>query len=751
MKIKSIKSIKDFHIYKNFEWDSLPEFKKYNLFFGHNGSGKTTLSKIFLSIEKKEKPEKGIFIIEDFENNKINSNDLETFEDSSIFKTFNSAFVSQNISFDDLNPKCNPILCMGEKNIETKKEIKTKEENLKNLNEGLELSKKERLSLENNLDEKNKELAREIKNIINCNKLGDFYYSYDKSNILRKIEEGLDSLEEISKERYDDLRKIISSKKISRIEIKQKNQDMKFNFEDFIENSKVLLSKTIISNSIEKLKCDSELNDWTRVGLDLHTKREESECLFCGKKLNEDLIEKLNGHFNDESKRMIAEIDSLKNSINTNFVLEQPVLINFHLKFENKIEEILGEFKIINSKFHLFKEQIDNLFSQKKKNFFETYDIPDYKFYNEYQNLINKINKIITENNNLVENYEEEINIARKGIENYHLKISLNDEYFNKKIKINKLQKEIEDSTQKCKKVSTEIISLKDSISNFFLGKDNINKYLDQCFGHKYINLDFDDETKSYKVLREGRIAENLSEGEKTAIAFAYFLAKLREDGFNLSESIVFIDDPISSFDSNRIYLCASLIKRTFNEVGQFFISTHNFEFFNLMKDWMKNKNKNKDNPKSEFYFIKRTKCKGESKSLIEEMNRTLKNYKSEYHYLFYLLDCFLQDNENMAYSEFYLIGNVARKFTETFLSFKVPNSRDVSSKLDVLIKEIEFSEIQKERLQKMLNDGSHAGDIYNAIHHKDKEEFVEMIKDLMSFVKKIDKIHYDFLMKEIQ
>ena len=46
--IKKIKKIKHLGVFQDYTCDSsLPECKKYNLFYGWNGSGKTTLSKLF--------------------------------------------------------------------------------------------------------------------------------------------------------------------------------------------------------------------------------------------------------------------------------------------------------------------------------------------------------------------------------------------------------------------------------------------------------------------------------------------------------------------------------------------------------------------------------------------------------------------------------------------------------------------------------------------------------------------------------
>lgn len=66
-------------------------------------------------------------------------------------------------------------------------------------------------------------------------------------------------------------------------------------------------------------------------------------------------------------------------------------------------------------------------------------------------------------------------------------------------------------------------------------------------------------------VRKNGAVAKNLSDGERTAIAFSYFLTKLKElthDDFK--EAIVYIDDPISSLDSNHIFQITAAINEMF-------------------------------------------------------------------------------------------------------------------------------------------------------------------------------------------
>jgi wobble nucleotide-excising tRNase len=83
---------------------------------------------------------------------------------------------------------------------------------------------------------------------------------------------------------------------------------------------------------------------------------------------------------------------------------------------------------------------------------------------------------------------------------------------------------------------------------------------------------------------------ETLSEGERSFITFLYFFHLLRgstsETGLNTDRVVVF-DDPVSSLDSDVLFIVSSLIKRTLEEasakngsIKQVFVLTHNVYFF---------------------------------------------------------------------------------------------------------------------------------------------------------------------------
>ncbi|GAI97509.1 unnamed protein product, partial [marine sediment metagenome] len=268
---------------------------------------------------------------------------------------------------------------------------------------------------------------------------------------------------------------------------------------------------------------------------------------------------------------------------------------------------------------------------------------------------------------------------------------------------------------------------------------------LKEFFGREEIQLELDVSKKGYIIRREGKPASNLSEGEKTAIAFSYFIVKVQEKEFRIKEGIIFIDDPISSFDSNFIYHCFSVIKNNFKEAGQLFITTHNFELFNLVKRWFLRKDKkveiyNKDKKGSkkkivpcEFHMIENFIKDNKRHAQLKQLEKTLLKFKSEYHFLFARLNDFVNDS-SPKYADFYTIGNIARRFLEIFTNFKIPTTGDLASKIGQLDTK-KISEIEKDKVYKLIQEFSHGSDPTSTIEHKDKTESHEAIKVLLNIV----------------
>lgn len=120
-----------------------------------------------------------------------------------------------------------------------------------------------------------------------------------------------------------------------------------------------------------------------------------------------------------------------------------------------------------------------------------------------------------------------------------------------------------------------------------------INKTLnDYGFSGFRLEIDGDQEDK-YRLLRNGvvddEIHRTLSEGEKSFITFLYFYhlisGSLTSSG-TLTDRVVVFDDPVSSLDSNVLFIVSTLVRKVIQEVKQdnsrlkqAFVLTHNVFF----------------------------------------------------------------------------------------------------------------------------------------------------------------------------
>ena len=82
----------------------------------------------------------------------------------------------------------------------------------------------------------------------------------------------------------------------------------------------------------------------------------------------------------------------------------------------------------------------------------------------------------------------------------------------------------------------------------------------------------------SFDAAQANSVKETLSEGDKSTIALALFLAKLDIDA-NIADKVIVFDDPLSSFDSNRKGYTIELLCNLLPTVKQVIVLSHN-EYF---------------------------------------------------------------------------------------------------------------------------------------------------------------------------
>ena len=156
--------------------------------------------------------------------------------------------------------------------------------------------------------------------------------------------------------------------------------------------------------------------------------------------------------------------------------------------------------------------------------------------------------------------------------------------------KVNGLRRQIQMGSQRIKDKEQEISELEEQMTSIRPSVDGINRILGSL-GFRGFSVAIAEDGVSYRLLRQdgSDAKDNLSEGERTFITFLYFyhLVKGSESATGVTtDRIVVFDDPISSLDSDVLFVVSSLIKGIIGEaesgdgsIKQLFVLTHNVYF----------------------------------------------------------------------------------------------------------------------------------------------------------------------------
>jgi wobble nucleotide-excising tRNase len=209
----------------------------------------------------------------------------------------------------------------------------------------------------------------------------------------------------------------------------------------------------------------------------------------------------------------------------------------------------------------------------------------------------------------------------------------------------------------------------------------------------------------------------------------------------DLSKTIVYVDDPISSLDSNHLFSMYSFVKNKLGNAHQLFISTHNYEFLNLIKDWLMHDLKNK----SSFYVVERCRDNGSFFSCISNMPEELTKFKSEFHYLFSIIFDFYSTPKTDHY-KLYSLPNLTRRFLEAYLGFKIPIYAGLRKKLPDFIKD----KIKEEKVIKFLDQYSHNNSLPRSLVFPDFGECKECVSIVVDQMRAFDPDHFNYLVGEV-
>lgn len=739
MSIKKILRVSNMAVFKNFDWDKtvkdkankILEFKKLNVFYGRNYSGKTTLSRIIRALEThniSEKYEGANFEIEIEGNGLVSQDNLSTHTQT--VRVFNEDFVKDNLRFlVNESEDIESFAILGDKNIETEAAITTKEQELgtENPPSGLLGELKARQSDHQEARNAASKKQTELDNLLKRKANDDIKKNPDYKDVNYNISKITSDIKNVTNPTFKDIdpNEVPNLKLLLKEESKQAMDEImpiNLDFSKMVEDVKALVEKRItLSSPIKELLEDSLLESWVRSGIP-HHKNKRTTCGFCGSVLPPNIMTDLDNHFNQESEDLRLKLESLIPKIEEK-IKNKDKMLSFDASHVYASEKDL--ISTLEKKYKEFtknyESELTKLIDQLKKRlnsistpliFTECNDLTG-----TFEEIIEEYNKIIKKTNerttSLSKNQSEARDKLRRHEVNTFLKVIKYTDKQDEITKLDKTKKQADDAVKRVQanvaKCKLDIELLNAQLKDEKKGAEQVNKYLNNYFGHNALTLepiDLENESGRFKfeIRRDGKKAYHLSEGECSLVSFCYFMAKLNDVDTKGNEPIIWIDDPISSLDANHVFFVYSLINGEIvkgNKFKQLFISTHNLDFLKYLKRLCYERDYGK---KMQNFIIHRQ----AEDSTISEMPEYMVKYVTEFNYLFHkIYQCANADLDNVAdLTVFYDFGNNARKFLELLLAFKYPDpNRSEDKKLESFLGE---STVESALVARINNEYSH-------------------------------------------
>lgn len=430
-----------------------------------------------------------------------------------------------------------------------------------------------------------------------------------------------------------------------------------------------------------------------------HHKGKREKCAFCDNFISENRWQELEKHFDEESDQLEKDIDTLINMIDMEKNMTDSALFidkaKFYSNFHNQLDELVTVQK---SAVDNYRHSLDALTSQlearkkdilNQKPFEGPLDTSNdlVAVWKSYEEIRAESDSFATSLN--AEQMKAKEALRLKEVSDYLITIRYQEQVAtidSLKIKCDESEKEKSRIDGKITQKEEIVMSKKRELNDEEKGAKKVNEYLNNFFGHQFLTLEARKEEIPgavskrirFEVIRDGKKAYHLSEGECSLLAFCYFLAKLDDIDTRDSKPIIWIDDPISSLDSNHIFFVYSLLSQEVIERqahSQLFISTHNLDFLKFLKRlpgaYQSEQRKEKKKRYQHFLVERR-----HGRSVLRLMPKYLKEYVTEFNYLFHrIYKCAAIDSiDDSNYTTFYNFANNARKFFEIYLYYKYPD-----------------------------------------------------------------------------
>jgi wobble nucleotide-excising tRNase len=634
-KIDKISSIGKF---RDYTAAGMVSFAKLTLIYADNGCGKTTLTSILRSLQSNDGkiiqkrisdgaaiPQAVIIQILDSAGvkttNSFGKNGWKnTMPD---FEIFDTHFVNQNIysgfEISDEHKKGLHQFVIGAQGVKIKNRI------------AINKDAKQKKKLE--LDEFEKKIISKTGNGLNESIFKDFLRI--KSDDAKDIDDRIKKAEK-TKSDADSQKAINKYADLPSLELWVKPLNFESVSDDLKKTTKSINDSTLkklFTKHIEELNSNNLHNpeDWLQNGYDYlehkleHTDSiEEIDCPFCQQPFNSkiQILKSYEQIFNDEFNSYIGKLEkhlSAISKVNIDLLISKKESSKKQYTertqfWKEYVEEELPRFVMITNSKKLresytdLKSAIETKIRNPSKALKDRTVIEFEIMWKEVNANIKRSNEGFAIYNSKIKTYKSKLKNPATALSELQQLLRIKSRF---KTEINYLCSEwnrVAKENRTLEEEYTQLSLAEELESNKFITKyaDKINYYLKEVFKTSFEIKNMMHGARKgksvhakvdYQLLLNGRpvsfdsgdsfsVEDCLSEGDKSTLAFSFFLSKLEIDP-NLANKILVFDDPLSSFDTNRRHATVKLISDISKQIKQAIVLSHNEGFlWDLYKNY---------------------------------------------------------------------------------------------------------------------------------------------------------------------
>ncbi|WP_120900764.1 AAA family ATPase [Helicobacter pylori] len=616
----NIKKIKSFKAFCGLDTIEMGEFKHYNVIFGNNGCGKTSLTRAFellipknkhiekyRTISTDESPsiefecEKGSYKIEpnsdigvpfkvEIYNSDFLHNNAPLNSEFGLKKLDDGTIILEGSVLGEETKEINQLKDFREKVEKRQKKIKDENdtENTLIAKQESEIKKydKEIEKIRKEMTSKTIQIALDEIGINNFYKVSKDKFKYQEDK-LKDLEKDFNELDEAMK-KFDGLKEMELPKDDQTIKDKLKSL---FSFDIDKEAGQV---SEKIKEHISKVG-----REFIEKGMKLQKEMPDNACPFCTQKIPHEIIQEYTSYFNESvetfnqcSLKMSGTLKNILDQWNIKEILQsfekfEPFMKKDFSKNKESLKNALKQIKVLLEK---LQKEVDKKEGVKNEKKFQEIDKELLEIQENIQKHVNETRKIL----NQKKEQEEKLKKLKTDLKEARIKKAKHDSYDWQKSK-RETERKLSVLNRGYERLNCLLEKIDNKLKKLYEQKrpdiEAINSYL------KALNLPKYSLHEDYRIVLNTDVLENskaemiLSDGEKTTLAFAYFLARLKlfYKKEKLKNLVVVIDDPISSLDEQRIYNTSDIVAKINQELAgealkdenkaQVFVLTHNHTF----------------------------------------------------------------------------------------------------------------------------------------------------------------------------